>query len=49
MTVAYETCQANIDCITQLHHQSQIDQQQVSQKIQSQLQQTTTIYNTLSI
>jgi hypothetical protein len=31
MTVEYETCQANIDCITQLRHQSQIDQQQVSQ------------------
>jgi hypothetical protein len=31
MMVDYETCQAGIGCITQLHHQSQIDQQQVSQ------------------
>jgi hypothetical protein len=31
MMVEYETYQANIDCITQLRDQSQIDQQQVSQ------------------
>jgi hypothetical protein len=48
MVEYHETCQANIDCITQLCHQSQIDNNRYH-KIQSQSRQTSTICNTLSI